>query len=62
MSTLDIGVLVLMHDKQATQQDFIDALGPGVRLHWFHPVSHPLHQPPLGSNHWIYVKYPRWTQ
>ncbi|KRL87039.1 homoserine O-succinyltransferase [Lacticaseibacillus pantheris DSM 15945 = JCM 12539 = NBRC 106106] len=45
MSTLDIGVLVLMHDKQATQQDFIDALGPGVRLHWFHPVSHPLHQP-----------------
>ncbi|WP_461213739.1 homoserine O-acetyltransferase/O-succinyltransferase family protein [Lacticaseibacillus sp. GG6-2] len=42
---LTVGVLVLMHDKQATMTDWQDALGDGVRLRFFHPVSHPLHSP-----------------
>ncbi len=42
---LTIGVLVLMHDKQATMTDWRDALGIGVHLRFFHPKSHPLHTP-----------------
>lgn len=37
-----VGVLVLMHDKQATMTDWQDALGDTVTLQFFHPVSHPL--------------------
>ncbi|MCI1987442.1 MAG: homoserine O-succinyltransferase [Lactobacillus sp.] len=42
---MNIGILLLMHDKSATIRDFQQALGPDIHLHWFTPQSHPLKQP-----------------
>lgn len=51
-----IGVLVLMHDKDEALNDWRQALGAENGFEWFHPQTHPLHQPnaaiqPLALTH-----------